>query len=69
MCYDTHMALLHSQSIQCPYCCQVIDIIIDSTITQQEYVEDCHVCCRPIILRIHADRDQNVSIDAYRENE
>jgi len=63
------MALLHSHSIQCPYCCQVIDIVIDGTITQQNYVEDCHVCCRPIVLRISTDQDQNINIDANKENE
>ena len=63
------MTLLHSHSIQCPYCGQVIDIVIDSSIAQQEYVEDCTVCCRPIVLRINTDADQNISIDTRTENE
>ena len=63
------MTLLHSHSIQCPYCGQIIDIVIDGSIAQQEYVEDCTVCCHPIVLRIHADQDENISIDVSQENE
>jgi len=63
------MTLLHSHAIHCPYCGQVIDIVVDSSIALQEYVEDCTVCCRPIVLRIHTDDDQNISIDTRTENE
>jgi len=32
----------------CPYCWQQISMILDSSIDEQSYVEDCEVCCRPI---------------------
>ncbi len=32
----------------CPYCWQQISMILDSSIEEQTYVEDCEVCCRPI---------------------
>ena len=33
---------------QCPYCWQTISMIIDASIHQQSYIEDCEVCCNPI---------------------
>jgi Cysteine-rich CPXCG len=32
----------------CPYCWETISILIDSSVTNQSFVEDCEVCCRPI---------------------
>jgi hypothetical protein len=32
----------------CPYCGESVDVIVDSSGgEQQEYIEDCPVCCRP----------------------
>lgn len=36
---------------QCPYCWQNISMILDPNGLDQEYVEDCEVCCQPIKLR------------------
>jgi transcription elongation factor Elf1 len=33
---------------QCPYCWESISILIDTSIAEQDYVEDCEVCCNPI---------------------
>ena len=33
----------------CPYCGELIELLIDTSIAQQEYVEDCEVCCRPMV--------------------
>ena len=32
----------------CPYCWQSISMFVDNTISNQEYIEDCEVCCNPI---------------------
>jgi len=32
----------------CPYCWQQISMILDLSVEEQTYVEDCEVCCRPI---------------------
>jgi hypothetical protein len=32
----------------CPYCWQQISFLLDQSVTNQEYIEDCEVCCRPI---------------------
>lgn len=33
---------------QCPYCWEEISMLLDSSISNQTYVEDCEVCCNPI---------------------
>ncbi len=38
--------------ISCPYCGEMINILIDYSSDIQEYIEDCQVCCRPISLQI-----------------
>jgi len=33
---------------QCPYCWEEVSILLDSSVSQQTYVEDCEVCCNPM---------------------
>ncbi|CAI8355560.1 MAG: Uncharacterised protein [Polaribacter sejongensis] len=33
---------------QCPHCWSEISMILDTSVSQQEYIEDCEVCCNPI---------------------
>ncbi len=32
----------------CPYCGEPIELLVDSSVRKQNYIEDCQVCCRPI---------------------
>jgi len=32
----------------CPYCWQMISMVLDASVSEQTYVEDCEVCCQPI---------------------
>ena len=55
-------------SIQCPYCGEWINIIIDESIEQQNYIEDCQVCCRPIELSVTIAGEE-VGVAARRDDE
>jgi hypothetical protein len=33
---------------QCPHCWEKISMILDTSVYQQSYIEDCEVCCNPI---------------------
>ncbi len=60
---------LEAATIQCPYCWELIEITIDCSVSSQEYVEDCEVCCRPIVLNVILSPDglpDNVQVK--REN-
>lgn len=48
----------------CPYCWQEISVVIDLSAGEQQYIEDCEVCCRPISLSYGADGDAVVDFSA-----
>jgi hypothetical protein len=60
---------LTEKSISCPYCGEIITILVDDSLPEQEYVEDCQVCCRPIVLHVSVDPDGDVVAIANAENE
>ena len=33
---------------QCPYCWEEISMLLEPSSQEQQYIEDCEVCCRPI---------------------
>ena len=39
----------------CPYCWQSISMILDLSVSEQSYVEDCEICCHPIQISYRAD--------------
>ena len=55
-------------SIQCPYCWETLHIIVDPSCDEQEYVEDCQVCCQPIVVSVKLIDQCIVSLDAWQEN-
>ncbi len=57
------------KNIHCPYCDEVITLFIDPSIAEQSYVEDCQVCCQPIILDVVIDESDAVEVYARQENE
>ena len=46
--------MLDSKGLRCPYCGKAFETMIDGSAGSAEYVEDCPVCCRPIVFRIRA---------------
>ena len=61
--------MLDSKNVQCPYCWESFELVIDPSEAHQEYVEDCFVCCRPIHLIINIDNFEEVTIQALSEDE
>ena len=37
---------------QCPYCWEQISILLDTSVLNQQLVEDCEVCCNPIEINV-----------------
>ena len=42
--------MLIEHFFQCPKCWQEISVLIDISVVEDEYIEDCEVCCNPIII-------------------
>ncbi|MBI3774381.1 MAG: CPXCG motif-containing cysteine-rich protein [Gammaproteobacteria bacterium] len=63
------MSLLDAHLIGCPYCGEQIEILIDVSAGDQDYIEDCQVCCKPINLSIHIDHEGDLSVSARSDDE
>lgn len=53
-----------SRRIPCPYCAESIQVQLDLTAGGQEYIEDCQVCCQPILIRFAVDDGELESLEA-----
>jgi hypothetical protein len=62
------MYLLQSVGIECPYCAEAIEIVVDTSIEQQQYVEDCSVCCRPLHMTIQVSDSGDIQVQAVDED-
>jgi len=62
--------MLTEYDIDCPYCGERISVLLDTSIEQQEYIEDCQVCCSPIVFDVRLDTINNeFSVSVRREND
>jgi len=60
---------IHEKESYCPYCGEIISLLIDPSIQLQEYVEDCQVCCSPIVISIEVTHNEDILINTRKENE
>ena len=42
----------------CPYCCENQLKMVDSSISDQNFIEDCEVCCNPIDFNIKVNNNE-----------
>ncbi|MCW8949914.1 MAG: CPXCG motif-containing cysteine-rich protein [Sedimenticola sp.] len=63
------MELIQEQTIDCPYCGETISLLLDCSVADQEYTEDCQVCCQPIIVTLHVTLDGNPALSVRREDD
>lgn len=58
-----HVPMDETADYTCPSCGESIRLSLDpSAGANQEYVEDCPVCCRPNVIHLRLDRDGNASV-------
>jgi hypothetical protein len=44
------MNLLQGQDVTCPNCWETVNLTLDLSVAEQSYVEDCPVCCKPMMV-------------------
>ena len=49
---------------QCPYCWEDISMLVDYSVSDQNYIEDCEICCNPIQLDIVIENNEITSFQA-----
>lgn len=52
-----------TDTIQCPFCGQEFEIVIDTTLASQRFITDCEVCCRPMEVQIECESGEILSLD------
>ncbi|PHR84690.1 MAG: hypothetical protein COA59_04785 [Colwellia sp.] len=63
------MNQLTEKSIICPYCGEMITVLIEPADLEQQYIEDCQVCCKPIVFLISEHVNGELDVSVYREDE
>ena len=57
------------QAIDCPHCGERITVLVDTSVPEQQYIEDCQVCCRPMTLLVTSLDGREVSISVQNDLE
>lgn len=63
------MNQLTQSTITCPYCGERLDILIDPSDLDQQYIEDCQVCCKPINFLVQMDMDETLFVIVSSDDE
>lgn len=66
---NSTMNTLEERKEQCPYCGEMIDVLIDCSVSYQNYIEDCQVCCQPIIFDVTVNTNNELTVFVSSENE
>jgi Cysteine-rich CPXCG len=59
--------VLEEVGLHCPCCGEPITVLVDTSESAQEYIEDCEVCCRPMVLTTYIDGDY-VGVEVRHED-
>jgi hypothetical protein len=52
-----------SGKIQCPFCGQAFDLVVDTSVPSQRFTTDCEVCCRPFDVAAECEPGEILSLD------
>jgi hypothetical protein len=52
------MNLLQGHDASCPHCWETINLTLDLSVPEQSYIEDCPVCCKPMMVSYSADEGE-----------
>ena len=56
-----------SEAIQCPFCGQSSELVIDTSVASQRFTTDCEVCCRPFEVFAECEPGEVLSLDVQGE--
>ena len=52
-----------SETIQCPFCGQRFEIVVDTSMGTDRFTTDCEVCCRPMEVVAECEPGEILSLD------
>lgn len=63
------MEPIFEKALACPYCGEPVTVVVDGSVSRQEYFEDCEVCCKPMLIVVEIDDEGRPVVSARDENE
>jgi hypothetical protein len=63
------MAMQDHETHDCPYCGEPVTLALDASAGDQSYIEDCQVCCRPMVVFVAFDEMGSPQVTLRREDE
>lgn len=63
------MDMIQDTEVSCPACWETIVLEVDLSAGAQTYVEDCSVCCRPMLVRLTVAPDGEFQVSVEAEND
>jgi len=56
-----------TEKVQCPFCGQMFELAVDTSISSQRFTTDCEICCRPFEVVAESDPGTILSLDVFTE--
>ncbi len=50
----------------CPFCFEAIETLVDPSVSNQLYIEDCQVCCNPMEFSIRVSNGAIIDFEVSR---
>lgn len=60
---------LEETTVHCPYCGEPITVLLEPMDEDQEYIEDCQVCCRPMVMEVSVALNGEMTLSVRAEHE
>lgn len=60
--------MIEETQVQCPYCGERIGLELDLSEGDSTYVQDCTVCCQPILVTVRLDHAGGHTVEVRQEN-
>ena len=58
------LIIMIEKEFTCPYCWENQSRLFDPSIQNQNFIEDCEVCCNPIEVKYQSDGDDIINFSA-----
>jgi hypothetical protein len=61
--------MVNEYFFHCCYCGESISTLLDCTVEEQKYIEDCEVCCQPIEIQYTVHNNEIMEFSAITQDE
>jgi len=48
---------------QCPYCWEEVSVLLDTSVKNNVFIEDCEVCCNPLEFTVQFENQELINFN------